>query len=243
MAKQERTPEQMDLDFGPRELETPAEVVEPKTKQSTGSGEIDFYTGPDEPKPQGTENFDYVPETEDIQLPYIRLAQGLTPEVTEGKARPGQWILPDGTLSETITGVVIGMRRVRAYREDQELLCRSLDSVMGIGDPGGPCEQCPLSQWVQGKDGKNVPPKCTLSYQYLMEYGDEESGGIGVVSMSTRSASRVAAQVNLHVRMHGFRAFQVTLGSASVVKGARKFQTPTLNNVTVIKKQLGVGPA
>lgn len=173
------------------------------------------------------DEFAYIPSAADVTLPYIRLAQGLTPEVAAGNARPGQWILPDGQLADTITAVIVGMRKTRMLRADSDIVCRSSDAITGNGNPGGSCEACVFADWSGPKE-KRIPPACTLAYQYLAEYGDEESGGIGVISMSTRSASKVAAQVNLYIRMHGARNTRITLGSTLVVKGSRKFHAPTL---------------
>lgn len=65
----------------------------------------------------------------------------------------------DGTESvRTITGVVIAKRKVRAYwpaRLGQggaggagaPPACVSLDSVIGVGDPGGDCAVCPFAQF------------------------------------------------------------------------------------------------
>ena len=189
--------------------------------------------------PGGLNDFSYVPEASEISLPYIRLAQGLSPEVTEGTAKPGQWILPDGSLSDHVTGTVIGMRRTRVYRTNDEIACRSDDAVVGRGTPGGDCANCPLQQWTKNGD-KSVPPACTMNFQYLLGYQDADGNeaGIGVVNMSSKSASKVASQINLNMRLHGPNGFKITLGSQKIAKGARTYQVPTLTNVKMLTKQL-----
>jgi hypothetical protein len=54
--------------------------------------------------------------------------------------------------------------------EGDGLKCRSLDMVMGNGEPGGSCETCPLAAWGD----KNAAPLCTEVYNVaaLTELGD-----------------------------------------------------------------------
>lgn len=200
------------------------------------SDEINFYS--DSGGSGGFEDaFNYEPGAEDIQLPYIRLAQGLTPEVQSGTVKPGQWILPDGSVVDTFQVLVKGMRRVRRYRAGDEVSCRSDDGVVGIGDPGGPCNACPLSMW-SGDDKKRVPPACTLSYQYLVEYSTSEAIGMGVVSMSTRSASKVASQIAMYLKMYGTGNTAMMLGASLVAKGVRKYHVPTVLKAGPAQAQL-----
>jgi hypothetical protein len=50
------------------------------------------------------------------------------------------------------------------------LKCRSLDMIQGVGEPGIPCDTCPLSRWGPG----NTPPPCTEVYNVAVvtELGD-----------------------------------------------------------------------
>lgn len=184
-------------------------------------------------------SFDYIPSPDDLRVPFIRLAQGLTAEVGAGTAKQGQWILPSGQVQDTVEVIIIGMRKAMAYRVENDLLCRSDDAVIGVGNPGGNCATCPLAQWTGPKE-KRVAPACTMSFQYLCEYTDEETdtlAGVGIVSMSTKSASKVASQLNLYIRLHGMKNVKVTLGSTMVTKGSRRFQVPTILNVTPLNRQ------
>jgi hypothetical protein len=207
------------------------------TRHDFGSGD-DNLDEPGVPSATGGhDEFSYIPGAGDVSLPFIRLAQGLTPEVAAGTAKPGQWILPDGQLAETVTAVIMGMRKTRMLRDNNEIVCRSMDGLVGVGNPGGSCEACPFAEWAGTKE-KRTPPACTLAYQYLSEYSGEDGSGVGVISMSTRSASKVAAQVNLYIRMNGLRNTRVTLGSTLVVKGSRKFHAPTLIKAEMVRARL-----
>ena len=71
------------------------------------------------------------------------------------------WTIPDidGERDEReIEGVVVFWKNVRAYWETEydgsnnPPDCYSDDGDVGIGNPGGRCSQCPLSQW--GSDSK-----------------------------------------------------------------------------------------
>lgn len=57
-----------------------------------------------------------------------------------------------------------------ALSEGDGLKCRSFDMEQGVGEPGIPCDSCPLSKWGEG----NTPPLCTETYNMaaLNEIGD-----------------------------------------------------------------------
>lgn len=56
--------------------------------------------------------------------------------------------------------------------------CKSNDGIEGVGNPGGKCATCPLSQW--GANG--APPQCALSYDRLMF--DFHTGQLGIMSFA-----------------------------------------------------------
>lgn len=84
----------------------------------------------------------------------------------------------DGTINvKMLTGVVVGMRSVRAYWEQAmgegptgPPQCASIDGVRGTGTPGGLCATCPLSQFGSGKDNSQA---CRASQQMFTLMGDE----------------------------------------------------------------------
>lgn len=155
-----------------------------------------------------------------LALPRARLAQGLTPEVLEGQAQPGQWILPGGRVAGELRGRVVGVRRARVLWQREptpRVVCRSDDGATGVGDPGGSCAECPLSQWNDG------PPACTLLYEYMVLL---DEGVPVVVSLSTRSAGATIGQLNLAIRARG--EVRVTMRSQLVVKGSKRYYVPTV---------------
>lgn len=164
--------------------------------------------------------FGLEPETTTADLPRVRLAQGLTPEVLEGIVQPGTWILPGGNTAQELRGRVVGVRRTRAlwHRDGATatVVCRSSDGVTGTGTPGGSCAECPMAQWT------DAPPACTLSYEYLLLLHD--TGVPVVVQMSTRSAGATIRALNMAIRAHG--QVTVALKSQLVTKGSRRYYIP-----------------
>ena len=70
------------------------------------------------------------------------------------------WQLPDGPPAQTLSGVIIARQPVRAYWQHAcdeggggaPPDCSSMDSLYGVGDPGGDCSECPLNVFGSGKD-------------------------------------------------------------------------------------------
>jgi len=67
--------------------------------------------------------------------------------------------------------------------------CKSADGITGVGDPGGECKTCPMSQW--GADGK--PPPCALSYDRLI--WDFHTNQLGIIRFAR---SKIAAIRQFH---------------------------------------------
>lgn len=108
-------------------------------------------------------------EQEDVSIPRVVILQGLSPEVTEGRGRPGEFYIKglERNLGKGPIEIVVLMRNKSRIRwQDLNLgggiLCRSTDCKTGVGDPGGSCEICPLAEWAG--TGK---PSCDL-YQNLI---------------------------------------------------------------------------
>jgi len=108
-------------------------------------------------------------DSDDIVIPRIRLAQGLTAEVQDGTAKPGQWLLTGYQPADELTVVPLMFSRQRALRDDAgAVLCKSSDSLRGLGEPGGDCAHCPMNQWADGDKGARIPPVCVFSYVYIV---------------------------------------------------------------------------
>jgi hypothetical protein len=114
-----------------------------------------------------------------IRLPYLRLIQATSTEVSEG-AKPGTFrnSLTGEDLGNQVEIIPITAIHTRHYFINREVSCWSPDAVVGQGDPGGECKVCPLSTWhiktaegtfkprpVRGyrlKKGEAiVPPECS----------------------------------------------------------------------------------
>jgi hypothetical protein len=104
-------------------------------------------------------------EASDLQIPRIRLAQQLTPEVAEGTEQAGNFIMTGFDSLDALTIVPMKMAKRRLYLDSdtQDVLCRSNDSITGEGDPGGNCASCPHKQWGENKR----PPACNFMYSYM----------------------------------------------------------------------------
>lgn len=110
-------------------------------------------------------------EREDITLPRIKLTQALSDEVSNGNASPGEWL---NTLSGQSYGtqfefVPISVWRSRTYfseNRDDAPICRSANSFVSINEYQCLTE-CPHDRaWDWQED--RTPPRCTLSYNYLV---------------------------------------------------------------------------
>jgi hypothetical protein len=97
-------------------------------------------------------------EFEDLIIPRFVFMQGLSPEVLEGVAKAGDiWNSLDktrcyGTKVEIIP-VIHFKSRIRWVPKDEGggTICRSDDGRIGVGDPGGNCQRCSLSEWTKDK--------------------------------------------------------------------------------------------
>lgn len=116
-----------------------------------------------------------------------------------GGATAWEVVTLEGTDSlRSITGVVIAKRRVRAYWSTRGAsggtppACVSLESITGIGDPGGSCQACPFAQFgsavkENGEEGRGQA--CKQSEELFMLSG--ESPLPIVVRVSPASLDRV----------------------------------------------------
>ena len=157
-------------------------------------------------------------------LPRIRLAQGLTPEVLEGICSAGQWLIPNQQPQSEVIGDIFGVKKQRLLwnrnTTPATIVCRSDDGEIGIGEPGGNCKECPFSQWEDGN-----PPVCELRYEYLIIVDQVPY----VISLSTRSASKVISQLNLALRTK--EKVKVALRSSLTIKGQKRYYVPVVTFV------------
>ncbi len=164
---------------------------------------------------------------EDITIPRLRLAQGLTKEVQDGNAKPGEWLLTGAAPRAEIRATVQAIAKFRRLNKDEDgtVLCRSEDGNTGVGEPGGVCEDCPMSKWINATNGgKNTPPPCSFGYRYLL---DVEGYGMTVYEMKKTALSAAKALNGMVVRS-GYGTTNIVLRSQKGTGARGTFYTPTV---------------
>lgn len=163
-------------------------------------------------------NLDF--DTSELVIPRIRLAQGLTQEVQEGTAKAGQFLITGLPPMDTITVIpgFFARRRLFANAETQEIQCRSADSIVGVGIPGGVCEECPNSKWTGSQEEKNRKgPVCTFMFSYIVFIVEWETLGILDFKKTSLNAGKVvntmASRFGLLSPTNPQAGFAVTLKS------------------------------
>lgn len=157
---------------------------------------------------------------EDITPPMLRLMQGLSPEVQEGNAKPGQWVLSGYDPKDTIVAVPIAYARRRQYRDPDtnNIACESFDGEMGVGNPGGVCADCPMNKWT-GEGKKRQGPQCVFMYSYMVYIDEFDNGAILNFKRTSLAAGR---SLNSLVSRQGF--------GNTVVKISSKLQSGAKGN-------------
>lgn len=172
-------------------------------------------------------------DADDVFIPRLRLAQGLTKEVQDGTARPGQFLVAGFSPEEDVTLVPVGFTKLREYRnpdDGSEVFCYSKDALTGEGEPGGLCAECPLNKWTPNPDkpGKNLPPVCKFSYGYLF-YSEQHDA---ITSFRFKGMGINAGKMlNTIVNHHGLRKVVVKLSSEQRSGKAGSYYIPA---VTVV---------
>lgn len=113
-------------------------------------------------------------DSNDITIPRIVILQGLSPEVSEGRGKPGEFYIKglERNLGNKPLEIVVLLRNKSRIRwQDLQLgggiLCRSFDAKAGQGEPGGNCDTCPMQAWEVSETNKSGRPGCDL-YQNLI---------------------------------------------------------------------------
>lgn len=175
-------------------------------------------------------------DSEDVLIPRLRLAQGLTAEVQGGEVKPGQWIMTGWAASDELTIVPqLFAKRRELLTEDFHVKCRSRDSLIGEGEPGGVCAECPLSKWVpaETEGGKNSPPKCTFVYSYIVYIVEFQT--IGMLEFK-RTSLPSGKLLNTMIATRGLGNFAVRLRSQGN-KGPRGQYFSALVQPAVVTKE------
>lgn len=226
MSKKQEVPQEDladELDFNQEALSlwNPDELV---PVSSGGSAPTELYTS--------------VPDMDDMAMPRIRLAQGLTPEVMEGAARAGDWLIPGQEPSNKITVMLYGLKITRELRirdgDNRSVQCAAPDGEFGVGDPGGPCRSCEFASGARNETtGKWVPPLCTKQYRYLAQTEDGQFYEI----VFQKTASGAARTLNPFIAAkQPNECLMVRLGSTLQRDREKSWVTPTVEAVRVVPR-------
>lgn len=177
-------------------------------------------------------------QLEDLALGRLRLIHGISPEATQGVARPGEWYMDGLPPMKQATIVPLRMakllRRVavddatKPWKEQQRL------GYACYRHEGPIDEDCPNCRWqfdpVISKTPKwGSAPEDAFSYMiYLVEYGLP-----GILEFA-RSAMQAAKMMNtfIHTRGLGNVAFRLTTITQNTPRGASYFvPSPALADV------------
>jgi len=163
---------------------------------------------------------------EDITPPMLRLMQGLSPEVQEGNAKPGQWALAGYDPKDFIIAVPVAYARRRQYRDPDtnSIACESFDGETGVGNPGGVCADCVMNKWT-GEGKKRQGPQCVFMYSYMMYIADFDNGGI---LNFKRTGLAVGRSLNSLVSRQGFGNVVVKISSKIQTGGKGTYYIPQL---------------
>ena len=192
--------------------------------------------------PPGSQFSAEVPQFDmsDLVIPRLRLAQGLTPEVQTGAAKPGQWLLAGFEPQEKVEFVPVLFSRSRRYRDAEgTTLCEAKDATTGVGDPGGRCEQCPHNKWTN-KGEQRIPPACDFAYTYIGYSLTHQAPAMLEFRRTALSAGRVINTMIMNFR--GMSRFSVILSAKQEQRGRRSWHTPVVSSsgrtVEAIQKEM-----
>jgi hypothetical protein len=175
----------------------------------------------------------------DLFIPRLRLAQGLTQEVQNGEAKPGQWLILGTEPAAEVTVVPVLMTRRRELRDPdtRTTVCRSGDAITGVGNPGGDCATCPMSMWVKStkKGGKNSAPPCSFLYSYMVYIVEAKT--MAILEFS-RTSILTGKMLNTMIMQKGIGAFAVRLGAVSKQGPKGTFYSPTISATNVKVEEL-----
>lgn len=173
---------------------------------------------------------------DDIIIPRLRLAQGLTAEVQDGTARAGQWVLIgfDPLPEATIVPLRFARRREMRDEDTREILCATRDTKaeLGVGSPGGACAQCPYNKWTGDEKAgeRRAPPACSFSYNYLVYI--VEHGTKAMMSFS-RTSIGAGKMLNTMVAQHGLGNVAIKLAAKSKDGPRGTYYSPAVSRVNV----------
>lgn len=177
----------------------------------------DYLRRKDGEPPAGLENMD----RQDMTLPRLGLAQALSPQVSESdpkaikELRPGEFF---NTITRERYGRKVQLVPLLFYKtrilfgpmdEGGGLRCQSPDNLIGIGQPGGTCVNCPFSQFGSARNGEGKGTACNQFFNYaalVVRDGTVSAEGLLVFSLKS-SALKVAKDWNALIRIRNLDIF------------------------------------
>jgi hypothetical protein len=178
-------------------------------------------------------------DASETMTPRLVLAQGLSPEVQAGDAKPGDFLLMGNEPVKEVVLVLAGHTKQRRYvpQGQQKAQCYSPDGVQGIGVPGIACAECPLSQWTdtgrKDASGKtiNQRPACDEIDSFV---AFSVTHGMPVVWPLKGTAAKAARFVKTLSNGLGMGNFAIKVTSEGRSNNGRAWHEP------VIKIEAGV---
>lgn len=173
-----------------------------------------------------------------LQIPRLRLAQGMTPEVVNREASIGQFLVQNFPAYDEVDVVPMAVQNIREYKADPKAAptCHAPTGTFGIGTPGGDCSQCPLSKWGDRNPatGKSSPPPCKNGV-VLRAYSMTHRTLIDFKFMG-RNAS-MGTFIQSQAMAFGLNGFGVRIKSASVKNNLGSWYEPKIEMLPEIPEE------
>jgi hypothetical protein len=180
-------------------------------------------------------------DVEDMSIPRLRIASGQSQEVTDRKALPGQFLFPDAQAVDELEIVIIATNQFRRYQIEapggnRVELCKSHDARIGIGQPGGVCARCPLSQWGERNSvtGKSEQPPCSEGWSYQIYSLTHESMAVWDL---IRTGIPAARKINMSLKMRKYRNFVVRVTSEQRTGPSGKYYVPVVETRPITREE------
>lgn len=181
-------------------------------------------------------------ESRDMTIPRLALCQSGTPQ---RKRSDPKFIegLDEGFFFNSVTGDIYGPSvkvvplmffktrlLFKSFDDGGGILCQAPDNKLGIGEPGGECDSCPLANFTDNK-----APACTQFYNYAVlvvpKKGKITPSCLAVFSLKS-TGLKIAREWNARMRLRGTDSFAgiYELKSAEDSNKIGQWFTPTVQS-------------
>ena len=165
---------------------------------------------------------------EDRAVFRLDLLQALSKVVREQQGKAGEFhITGEGVVEQPLILIPLMMGQRRYLRDEEgkgeNVICYSADGITGEGTPGGDCDTCPHSKFQ-----KRVAPLCADVRAYICYAPQYQTL---VVWNLSRSAVKVAKQINTYISVRGMRNFGLSVTSMLDGKGTKQYQLPVVKRI------------